>query len=149
MRAVLQRTTASYVTVNDEVMGSIGKGIAVLLGIKKGDTRQDAQYMADKIVNLRIFPDQEGKMNCSLLESQGEILLISQFTLYGDARKGRRPGFSDASSSGEAQPLFNDVVEFLRSYGIKVETGVFGADMIVHIENDGPCTILLDSERVF
>lgn len=149
MRAVVQRTNHSMVTVEGEVKGEIAKGLTVLLGIKKGDTEKDAEYMMDKIANLRIFEDEDGKMNLSLLDIKGEILLVSQFTLYGDARKGRRPSFSEAELPDKAEELFSRCVQILRDMGIKVETGVFGAHMQVHIENDGPCTILLDSERIF
>ncbi|SHG95290.1 D-tyrosyl-tRNA(Tyr) deacylase [Thermosyntropha lipolytica DSM 11003] len=149
MRAVVQRTNHSKVTVEGEVKGEILKGLTVLLGIKKGDSEKDAAYMMDKIANLRIFEDEDGKMNLSLLDIKGEILLVSQFTLYGDARKGRRPSFSDAEIPERAEELFNYCVKILRDMGIKVETGVFGAGMQVLIENDGPCTILLDSERIF
>ncbi|HBK54123.1 MAG TPA: D-tyrosyl-tRNA(Tyr) deacylase, partial [Syntrophomonas wolfei] len=106
-------------------------------------------YLLDKIVNLRIFPDEEGKMNRSLLDIEGEILLVSQFTLYGDARKGRRPSFSEAELPELAEPLFDYCVDGLRRRGVQVETGIFGAEMVLSIENDGPCTILLDSEKLF
>ncbi|MBO8159299.1 D-aminoacyl-tRNA deacylase [Thermosyntropha sp.] len=149
MRAVVQRTNHSMVTVEGQVKGEIKQGLTVLLGIKKGDTEKDAEYIIDKIVNLRIFEDEKGKMNLSLLDVGGEILLVSQFTLYGDARKGRRPSFTEAELPEKAQELFDYSLEILRSMDIKVETGVFGADMKVLIENDGPCTILLDSERLF
>lgn len=149
MRAVVQRTNHSRVAVEGEVKGEIYKGLTVLLGIKKGDNEKDAEYMMDKIANLRIFEDSEGKMNLSLLDIGGDILLVSQFTLYGDARKGRRPSFTEAEMPEKAQELFDYCVKILQGMGIKVETGVFGADMQVIIGNDGPCTILLDSERVF
>lgn len=149
MRAVVQRTVCSRVTVAGQVIGESGPGLMVLLGIKKGDTRDDADYLMDKIAHLRIFSDQEGKMNLSVVDTGGEVLLISQFTLYGDARKGRRPSFTEAGSPEEAQPLFEYCLQSLRSGGIKVETGRFGADMRVDISNDGPCTILLDSTRAF
>lgn len=149
MRSVVQRTKLSRVIVNGQETGKISKGLMVLLGIKKGDTEEDARYMMDKIINLRIFEDQEGKMNRSLLDVQGEILLVSQFTLYGDVRKGRRPSFIEAELPEAALPLFNYCLNYLQAQGVKVETGVFGADMQVDINNDGPCTILLDSERLF
>ncbi len=149
MRAVIQRTIGSKVTVNDEITGEIKRGLMVLLGIKKGDTEKEAEYMMDKIVHLRIFPDEEGKMNRSLIDTGGEILLVSQFTLYGDARKGRRPGFSDAALPDLALPLFEYSVKYLEDRSIKVATGIFGAEMLVRIDNDGPVTILLDSEKVF
>lgn len=149
MRSVVQRTRFSRVIVNERETGKIGNGLMVLLGIKKGDTEEDARYMMDKIINLRIFEDQQGKMNRSLLDVKGDILLVSQFTLYGDARKGRRPSFIEAELPEAALPLFNYCLKYLQNQGIKVETGVFGADMQVDINNDGPCTILLDSEKLF
>lgn len=149
MRAIVQRTNFSQVIVNDQETGRINKGIMVLLGIKKGDSESDARYIMEKIINLRIFEDQEGKMNRSLLDIQGEVLLVSQFTLYGDARKGRRPSFTEAELPEAALPLFNYCLNYLEDKQIKVETGVFGADMQVIIHNDGPCTILLDSEKLF
>ncbi len=149
MRAVVQRTVASKVTVEGRVVGSIGQGLMVLLGIKKGDTEDEADYLMEKISQLRIFADPQGKMNLSVQDIGGEVLLISQFTLYGDARKGRRPSFTEAGPPEEAEPLFDYCIENLRSKGIKVETGEFGADMKVDICNDGPCTILLDSARAF
>lgn len=149
MRAVVQRTSGSSVVVDGEVTGKIGHGLMVLLGIKQGDTKQDAEYLMDKIINLRIFEDNEGKMNASLLDVKGELLLVSQFTLYGDVKKGRRPSFTNAELPELAELLFNYSVEYAKKYGVNVQTGVFGADMKVNIINDGPCTILLDSERLF
>lgn len=149
MRAVVQRSKNSRVMVEDVEKGRINGGLVVLLGIKRGDGNEDAVYLLDKIINLRIFPDEDGKMNRSLLEVGGEILLISQFTLYGDARKGRRPGFSEAELSDVAQPLFDFCLDWLNRRGVRTQTGEFGADMMVEISNDGPCTILLDSEKIF
>ena len=149
MRAVVQRTKSSQVSVNGQVVGQAGPGLTVLLGIKRGDQTSDAEYIMDKIINLRIFEDEEGKMNRSLLECGGEILLVSQFTLYGDVRKGLRPSFTDAELPERAEPLFAYCCQFLRDKGIRVATGIFGEHMVVSIENDGPCTILLDSERNF
>lgn len=149
MRAVVQRTTSSSVTINGTVTGSIDTGLMVLLGIGQGDTKEDADYIMDKIANLRIFSDEYGKMNRSVQDVAGSVLLVSQFTLYGDARKGRRPSFTDALMPKEALPLFKYCIEALCQYGIPVATGVFGADMRVHIDNDGPCTILLDSNKLF
>ena len=149
MRAVVQRTNFSKVTIEEKEIGSINSGLMVLLGIKKGDDEKDATYVMDKIINLRIFEDEEGKMNLSLVDIKGEILLVSQFTLYGDARKGRRPSFSAAELPEAAQPLIEFCISYLRDAGIHVETGKFGADMQVYIDNDGPCTILLDSEKQF
>lgn len=149
MRAVVQRSMASSVVVDGQEIGRISHGLVVLLGISQGDTSKEAHYMMDKIINLRIFTDEEGKMNRSLLESGGEILLVSQFTLYGDARKGRRPSFIEAELPEKALPLFNYCVEYLKSQGVEVATGEFGADMLLTIQNDGPVTILLDSDKNF
>lgn len=149
MRAVVQRTLHSSVVVDQKEKAGIEKGLLVLLAVKKGDTCADGKYIMDKIMNLRIFEDENGKMNRSLLEEGGDLLMVSQFTLYGDARKGRRPSFSEAEEPEAAQALFNDCVEWARKSGIRVDTGVFGADMKVHIVNDGPVTILLDSEKTF
>ena len=147
MRAVLQRVTRSKVVVDGEIVGSIGKGLNVLLGISKDDTMEDIPYLKDKIINLRIFEDEEGKMNRSLLDVGGEILLISQFTLYGDCRKGRRPNFMDALGGDEAKKIYDEFVKSLKETGIKVETGIFGAHMDVSIENDGPVTLIVESKK--
>ncbi|MDD2372902.1 MAG: D-aminoacyl-tRNA deacylase [Syntrophomonadaceae bacterium] len=149
MRAVVQRTTGSRVLVNNQEIARIDKGLMVLLGIGKGDSSRDADYLMDKIINLRIFPDENDKMNLSLLDISGEILLVSQFTLYGDTRKGRRPSFSEAELPDAALPLFEYCTAQLQQAGVNVQTGEFGASMIVEISNDGPCTILLDSARQF
>ena len=149
MRAVVQRTTGSRVLVNNQEIARIDKGLMVFLGIKKGDSNKDADYLMDKIINLRIFPDENGKMNLSLLDIGGEILLVSQFTLYGDVRKGRRPSFTEAELPDAALPLFEYCTVQLQKAGVNVQTGEFGTDMIVEISNDGPCTILLDSARQF
>lgn len=149
MRAVVQRVTSSSVSVDGKVIGAIGKGFNVLIGIAKDDTLDDLNYIKDKIVNLRVFQDENDKMNLSLLDVQGEILAISQFTLYGDCRKGRRPNFMEALGGDEAVKLYDEFVKMLKSTGLKVETGEFGADMKVEIHNDGPVTILLDSKRNF
>jgi len=145
----VQRTTGSRVLVNNQEIARIDKGLMVFLGIKKGDSNKDADYLMDKIINLRIFPDENGKMNLSLLDIGGEILLVSQFTLYGDVRKGRRPSFTEAELPDAALPLFEYCTVQLQKAGVNVQTGEFGADMIVEISNDGPCTILLDSARQF
>lgn len=145
MRMVIQRVTEASVTVNDEVVGSIGRGIAVLLGVAKGDTEKEADYLVNKLVHLRIFEDEAGKMNRSLLDIGGELLVVSQFTLLGDCRKGRRPGFSNAAPPDEADRLYLYVVEQLRAQGIRVETGQFQAMMLVNIHNDGPVTFVIDS----
>ncbi|MGS0764207.1 D-aminoacyl-tRNA deacylase [Syntrophomonas curvata] len=149
MRAVVQRTTGSRVMAEEKEIARIGRGLMVLLGIKKGDNTRDADYIIDKIINLRIFPDENDKMNLSLLGIAGEVLLVSQFTLCGDARKGRRPSFSDAELPELALPLFEYSARLFTQAGIEVQTGEFGADMMVEIDNDGPCTILLDSEKLF
>ncbi len=149
MRSVVQKSQRSSVFVDNHEIALIQYGLVVLLAVKKGDTRAEAEYLMDKIVNLRIFEDEEGKMNRSLLEEGGDVLMVSQFTLYGDARKGRRPSFSEAEDSEAAEELFNYCVELVRKRGVRVETGQFGAHMQVNIINDGPCTILLDSEKTF
>jgi len=142
---VIQRVTQASVTVDDAVVGQIGPGLAVLLGVAKDDTEQDADYLAGKLVNLRIFEDEAGKMNRSLLEVGGEALVVSQFTLLGDCRKGRRPGFSAAARPDEADRLYLYFVTQLREQGVRVETGRFQAMMLVKIYNDGPVTFVIDS----
>ncbi len=149
MRAVVQRVLESSVSVDGEVVGAIGKGIMVLLGVEEGDTEKEVQYIADKVMGLRIFEDEEGKMNHSLQEVEGELLAVSQFTLLGDARKGRRPSYSNAARPEEANRLYEYFVDKVRATGTKVEKGVFQADMKVSLINDGPVTILLDSQKVF
>ncbi len=149
MRAVVQRVSRAHVRVDLKTVGQIGKGLVVLVGIAAGDTREMADYMVDKIASLRVFPDSAGKMNLSVEDIQGAVLAISQFTLFGDARRGRRPSFIDAARPEEAEPLYDYLLQSLRSRGLKVETGVFGARMEVELVNDGPVTILLDSDRLF
>lgn len=149
MRAVVQRVLSSEVVVQGQVTGKIGKGFNVLLGIKDDDTQEDLTYIAEKLKGLRIFEDEDGKMNLALNEVNGEILLISQFTLYGDARKGRRPSFIQAAKGSEAESMYDELTDNLRRAGYTVETGVFGEEMKVIIENDGPVTILLDSRKGF
>ena len=149
MRAVVQRVTYSSVKVDGEIVGEINKGFNVLLGISKEDTEEDMKYIKDKIINLRVFNDENDKMNLSLLDVKGELLLISQFTLYGDARKGRRPNFMNALGGDEARKLYEKFIEMMKDTGLKVQTGIFGADMKVDIKNDGPVTILLDTSRNF
>lgn len=149
MRAIVQRTTGSTVIIDEEVTAAIDKGLMVLLGIKSGDTENEARYIIDKLINLRIFADEAGKMNLSLLDIKGELLLVSQFTLYGDVRKGRRPSFTEAELPDIAEPLFNYCVNYAKLCGVKTKVGIFGADMKINIVNDGPCTILLDSEKIF
>ncbi len=149
MRAVIQRVTASKVTVDSDIVGEIKKGINALIGIECGDNEEDVRYMADKIIGLRIFEDAEGKMNLSLNDIGGSILAISQFTLYGDARKGKRPSFTQAASFEEGKKLYDTFVEIIRQQNIPIQTGIYGADMSVEIINDGPVTILLDSKKTF
>jgi len=146
MKAVVQRVTESSVTVGGRNVGSIGEGLMVLLGVADGDTRQEADYLADKIANLRIFEDQEGKMNRSLLEAGGEMLVVSQFTLLGDCRKGRRPSFVKAAAPETANALYEYFVEISRQKGIRVQTGEFGAMMAVSLVNDGPVTLIVESK---
>jgi D-tyrosyl-tRNA(Tyr) deacylase len=149
LRAVVQRVTSGSVTTENRVIGQIGKGLVVLLGIGQEDEQQDIDYLADKIVNLRIFEDENGKMNTSLLDIKGELLIVSQFTLYGDCRKGKRPSYDSAARPESAQLLYNSFVEKAGKYGLKVETGKFQADMLVQIQNDGPVTLMLDSKKLF
>ena len=149
MRAVVQRVSSSSVKVDGKVIGKIGLGINVLIGISKEDTIKDLEYIKDKIINLRIFQDENDKMNYSLLDIKGDILAISQFTLYGDCRKGRRPNFMNAKGGEEAKILYNKFIDMLKDTGLKVETGEFGAHMEVDIQNDGPVTMLLDSFKQF
>lgn len=149
MRAVVQRVTKSSVTVDGTVTGSTEKGLAVLIGVEKGDTEEDAAYIASKTCGLRIFEDDGGKMNLSVIDAGGSVLAVSQFTLLGDARKGRRPGFSDAAAPEEAERLYLETAEMMREQGVHVEEGVFRAEMLVEIYNDGPVTILLDSRKKF
>jgi len=149
MRAVVQRVAEAKVVVDQAVISAIGEGLLVLLGVSCDDTSDDVQYMVDKIAHLRIFPDAEGKMNLSVAEVGGEVLVVSQFTLYGDCRKGRRPSFSSAAKGELANALYQEVVSGIRSSGLPVQTGEFGADMQVHLINDGPVTLLLDSSRLF
>lgn len=154
MRAVVQRVKKASVKIQntsdgDYINGEIDKGLLVFLGITHEDNDKDLDYIADKISGLRIFEDEQGKMNLSINDIKGEILLISQFTLYGDCRKGRRPGFTDAARPEIAIPLYEKMIDTLKLKGIKVEVGIFGADMLVDIQNDGPVTILLDSSKLF
>lgn len=149
MRAVVQRVTKSKVTVDSEITGSINNGLMVLIGVEEGDTQQDAEYIADKISGLRIFEDENEKMNLSVKDIGGDILAVSQFTLLGDARKGKRPSFTKAASPDEADALYRKVIEAITDKGINVEEGVFQTHMVVDIQNDGPVTILLDSRKLF
>lgn len=149
MRAVVQRVTESSVEVNNRVIGKIGQGLLVLLGISSEDTEKDSEYILRKILGLRVFNDQEGNMNLSVSDISGELLLVSQFTLYGDARKGNRPSYIRAAKSDSSKIIYDSFIKKLEASGVKFETGKFGADMNVSIKNDGPVTILLDSERNF
>lgn len=150
MRAVIQRVSSSEVRINNESVAKIAHGLNVLLGIKEDDTEGDMDYIINKLVNLRIFEDADGKMNRSILDVDGELLLVSQFTLYGDCRKGRRPGFTRSGSVDQAEKKYASFVDKLKSQPIKkIETGVFQAEMEVSIVNDGPVTLLLDSEKIF
>lgn len=149
MRAVVQRVTEGRVAVDGAVTGAIGTGFVVLLGVGQGDTAADAKYLAEKVVNLRVFEDTAGKMNLSLLDCGGAVLAVSQFTLYGDCRKGRRPSFVAAAPPAEAAELYETFVRYIEENGVKVETGVFQAMMQVEIHNDGPVTLLLDSRKEF
>jgi len=149
LRAVVQRVVSGSVVVGDVEVARISKGYVVLLGVGAGDGEADAAYIVDKIANMRIFEDEDGKMNRSLQDVGGEVLLVSQFTLYGDCRKGRRPGFSDAAPPDQAERLYERVAAGLREAGVPVATGVFRAHMLVRIDNDGPVTILLDSRKSF
>lgn len=149
MRAVVQRVREASVTAEGRVVGRIGRGLLVLLGVGTGDSERDAEQLVEKLANLRIFPDEAGAMNRSLLETGGARLLVSQFTLYGDARKGRRPSFIDAAPPEEANRLYRHSVEHARALGLRVEEGVFRAVMDVALVNDGPVTILLDSRKGF
>ncbi len=146
MRALIQRVSQASVAVDDKILGEIDHGLVVLLGVKNGDDEKAARYLANKIINLRIFEDADGKFNLSALDVKAEILAISQFTLYADCRRGRRPGFSDAARPEISLPLYQKFVQILQESGLKVEQGEFGAHMLVKIYNDGPVTILLDSE---
>ena len=144
MRVVVQRVSRASVTVDDRVVGSIDRGLLLLVGFRSGDLPDALEWMADKIVGLRVFADAEGKMNCSLEDVGGSLLAVSQFTLYGDVRRGRRPSFIDAAPGDEAERLYQQFVAALRSRGVHVETGVFGALMDVELVNDGPVTLLLE-----
>jgi D-tyrosyl-tRNA(Tyr) deacylase len=147
MKVVIQRVTRASVRVDEEVIGEIGAGLVVLVGVAQGDTSEDIEYLVEKIVNLRIFADAEGKFNLSALEVKGDLLLVSQFTLLASTRKGRRPGFTDAAPPDQADILFNQFVERVHTSGLKVATGKFQAHMLVEIHNDGPVTIVIDSRE--
>ena len=149
MRAVVQRVSEASVIIDGQTVGEIRQGLMVLLGVARGDTSKDAAYLAEKTSGLRIFEDQEGKMNRSVEDISGSVLVVSQFTLLGDCRKGRRPGFTDAAEPELADSLYEEYVELLRQHGITVATGVFRAEMKVGLVNDGPVTMLLDIRKQF
>jgi D-tyrosyl-tRNA(Tyr) deacylase len=149
MRAVIQRVKSAEVRVGGEVKGSVGKGALVLLGVEGGDSVKDAEYLASKVAHLRIFEDPDGKMNLSLMDTGGEMLVVSQFTLLADCRKGRRPSFVNAAEPEDASKLYREFVQLARSEGVPVATGEFQARMEVGLVNDGPVTILLDSKKSF
>jgi D-tyrosyl-tRNA(Tyr) deacylase len=144
MRALIQRVSEASVTVDGEVVGAIDQGLVVLVGVREGDTEEEADWLARKIAGLRIFEDREGRMNVGLLDVGGQALVVSQFTLYADASKGRRPSFVDAAAPEVAEPLVDHFVQALRDHRVSVEEGVFGAMMMVEIHNDGPVTIMLE-----
>ena len=149
MRAVIQRVLQAKVEVNSQTVGRIDKGLLVYLSVGEGDSEKDAEFMADKLVNLRIFADEAGKMNRSVIDVGGSILLVSNFTLHGDCRKGRRPGFDAAAEPQLAQQLYEKTIELVANHGIAVQKGVFGERMHVTSTNDGPVTFMLDSSRLF
>ncbi len=149
MRAVVQRVSRAAVRVESETVGEIGPGLVVLLGIRSGDRRDAADYLAERVAHLRIFPDGNGKMNLSVKDIQGAVLAVSQFTLFGDVRRGRRPSFIDAAPPEVAEPLYEHFLAALRGHRLRVASGVFRAMMEVELVNEGPVTILLDSERLF
>jgi len=149
MKVLLQRVTGASVSVADEEVGRIGLGLVVFVGVANGDTEKDAQYLVQKIVGLRIFADEEGRFNLSVLDTKGELLVVSQFTLLANTRKGRRPSFIEAAPPEQAEALFEQFVEQARTTGLKVETGRFQQYMQVEIHNDGPVTIMLDSREKF
>jgi len=149
LRAVVQRVKEAWVRVDGREVSRIGQGLLVLLGVRKGDGPEDVAYMARKIAEARVFEDAEGRLNLSVKDTGGEVLLVSQFTLLGDMRKGRRPSFTEAAGAEEAHGLFEQVASALREEGLRVQTGVFGAKMEVGLINDGPVTLLLDSTRAF
>jgi D-tyrosyl-tRNA(Tyr) deacylase len=149
MKALLQRVTSASVSVTDEVAGRIGQGLVAFIGVANSDTRKDAQYLAQKAANLRIFTDEAGRFNLSALDINGELLIVSQFTLLADTRRGRRPSFTEAAPAAQAEELFECFVEEVRATGLKVATGRFQQYMQVEIHNDGPVTILLDSSDKF
>ncbi len=149
MRVVVQRVARARVTVEDRTVGTIGRGLLVFVGVAAGDGAADSEYIASKVCELRIFPDEAGRMNRSVVEAGGALLAVSQVTLLGDVRKGRRPAFDAAEAPAEARRIYEDVLRALRSRGIHIETGEFGAHMTIEAVNDGPVTILIDSRKAF
>ncbi|OGL45136.1 MAG: D-tyrosyl-tRNA(Tyr) deacylase [Candidatus Schekmanbacteria bacterium RBG_16_38_10] len=147
MKAVVQRVKKASVKIEGEIVGTIEKGFAILLGISETDTEEDGKYLSEKIANLRIFEDSQGKMNLSCLDINGDFLVVSQFTLIADCRRGRRPSFVEAARPEKAISLYENFISILKQTGLKVETGKFGASMVVEIHNDGPVTIILDSRE--
>lgn len=148
MRAVIQRVTGSRVVIENKTAGNIKKGITILLGVKKGDTEKDVKWLAEKCINLRIFENEQGKFHYSAIDLKAEVLVVSQFTLYGDCRRGRRPSFTEAAAPRTAEKLYEAFIDVIRQNGLKVETGIFGAKMQVDIENNGPVTLIIDSEGI-
>lgn len=149
MRAVVQRVKSASVTIDNQKISEIKKGLLVFVGVTDDDSDLDIKYLSEKIINLRIFEDENEKMNLSLKDIEGELLIVSQFTLYGDCRKGRRPSFDKAGNPKETVIIYDKFVENCKAYDLTVKTGIFGADMLVSIENDGPATFLLDSKKLF
>jgi D-tyrosyl-tRNA(Tyr) deacylase len=149
MRAVVQRVKGAKVDVGGKVVGEIGHGLLILLGVGEGDSEKDCDYLVNKIAHLRIFSDDQGLMNLSLVETEGEVLVVSQFTLWGDCRKGRRPSFTRAARPEKARALYEHFIGLMRATGLQVATGVFQEMMDVHLINDGPVTLILDSEKTF
>ncbi len=147
MRAVIQRVREGQVRIDDQIVGAIKKGVVILLGVKTGDNEADAKWLADKCVHLRIFENEDGKFHHSLLDVGGEVLVVSQFTLFGDCRKGRRPSFTEAADPSVAESLYEYFVDLMKQQGLKVETGVFAAKMEVEMINDGPVTLIIDSGK--
>jgi D-tyrosyl-tRNA(Tyr) deacylase len=146
MRALIQRVSRASVEIDGDVVGEIGPGILILLGVRNGDTTREADFLVEKCLNLRIFEDADGKMNRSVLDEGGQVLVVSQFTLYGDCRKGRRPGYTDAAPPPVSEPLYEYFVQQVRDRGVHTATGRFGADMAVSLVNDGPVTLLAEKE---
>ncbi|MGM0413548.1 MAG: D-aminoacyl-tRNA deacylase [Bacillota bacterium] len=149
MRAVIQRVLEAEVKVDNKVIGSINKGLCVLLGVGKEDTKEDADYLVDKMINLRVFDDEDGKMNLSAKDLNREIMVVSQFTLYGDCRSGRRPGYTEAASPGKAEELYDYFIDKVKETELKSEHGEFKAYMNLSLNNDGPVTLLVDSKKEF